>query len=142
MGMAAFGEPAHDLEFLLSENNHTGVSLNFKARREDLAASVQALYEKELLKLVEMCPHENLVFVYVHAATRAASIRLSRAVEPRSWACVCVPSVEFCYWWALMESGALNCLDSSGPPAVNGLQTLLQEVRPRSPRARQPRLRV
>ena len=32
MGMAAFGEPAHDLEFLLSENNHTGVNLNFKAR--------------------------------------------------------------------------------------------------------------
>ena len=63
MGMAAFGEPAHDLEFLLSENNHTGVSLNFKARREDLAASVQALYEKELLKLVEMCPHENLVLM-------------------------------------------------------------------------------
>ena len=52
-------------------------------------------------------PHENLVFIYVHAATRAASIRLSRAVEPRSWACVCVPSVEFCYWWALMESGEL-----------------------------------
>ena len=63
MGMAAFGEPAYDLEFLLSENNHTGVSLNFKARREDLAASVQALYEKELLKLVEMCPHENLVLM-------------------------------------------------------------------------------
>ena len=63
MGMAAFGEPIHDLEFLLSENNHTGVSLNFKARREDLAASVQALYEKELLKLVEMCPHENLVLM-------------------------------------------------------------------------------
>ena len=63
MGMAAFGEPIHDLEFLLFENNHTGVNLNFKARREDLAASVQALYEKELLKLVEMCPHENLVLM-------------------------------------------------------------------------------
>ena len=25
MGMAAFGEPIHDLEFLLFENNHTGV---------------------------------------------------------------------------------------------------------------------
>ena len=52
-------------------------------------------------------PHENLVFVYVHAAMRAASIRLSWAVEPRSWACVCVPSVEFCYWWPLMERGEL-----------------------------------
>ena len=52
-------------------------------------------------------PHENLVFVYVHAAMRAASIRLSWAVEPRSRACVCVPSVEFCYWWALMERGEL-----------------------------------
>ena len=51
-------------------------------------------------------PHENLVFVYVHAATRAASMRLSRAVEPRSWACVCVPSVEFCYWWACSTRGS------------------------------------
>ena len=63
MGMAAFGEPVHDLEFLLFENNHTGVSLNFKARREDLAASVQTLYEKELLKLVDMCPHKNLILM-------------------------------------------------------------------------------
>ena len=50
---------------------------------------------------------QNLLFVYVHAAMRAASIRLSWAVEPRSRACVCVPSVEFCYWWALMERGEL-----------------------------------
>ena len=44
---------------------------------------------------------QNLLFVYVHAAMRAASIRLSWAVEPRSRACVCVPSVEFCYWWVV-----------------------------------------
>ena len=63
MGMAAFGEPVHDLEFLLFKNNHAGVSLDFKTRREDLAASVQSLYERELLKLVDMCPHENLVLM-------------------------------------------------------------------------------
>ena len=63
MGMAAFGEPIHDLEPLLFKNNHAGVKLNFKARREDLAASIQDLYEKELLKLVDMCPHENLVIM-------------------------------------------------------------------------------
>jgi carbamoyltransferase len=64
MGMAAFGEPKHDLEDQLWKNNHRGVGDIFpKARPEDLAASVQSLYEKEFLKLVEMCPHENLVIM-------------------------------------------------------------------------------
>ena len=64
MGMAAFGEPKYDLEDQLWRNNHRGVGNLFpKARSEDLAASIQDLYERELLKLVEMCPHENLVIM-------------------------------------------------------------------------------
>ena len=64
MGMAAFGEPKYDLEDQLWRNNHRGVGDIFpKARSEDLAASIQDLYERELLKLVEMCPHENLVIM-------------------------------------------------------------------------------
>ena len=64
MGMAAFGEPKYDLEDQLWRNNHRGVGNIFpKARSEDLAASIQDLYERELLKLVEMCPHENLVIM-------------------------------------------------------------------------------
>jgi len=64
MGMAAFGEPIHNLEYQMLENNHKGcMDILPKARSEDLAASVQDLYERELLKLVEMCPHENLVIM-------------------------------------------------------------------------------
>jgi len=52
------------LEDQLWENNHRGVGNIFpKARPEDLAASIQDLYERELFKLVEMCPHENLVIM-------------------------------------------------------------------------------
>jgi len=64
MGMAAFGEPKYNLEDQLWRNNHRGVGDIFpKARSEDLAASIQDLYERELLKLVELCPHENLVIM-------------------------------------------------------------------------------
>ena len=64
MGMAAFGEPIYNLEDQLWENNHKGCGNIFpEAKPEDLAASVQDLYERELLKLVEMCPHENLVLM-------------------------------------------------------------------------------
>ena len=64
MGMSAFGDPKYDLENQLWENNHRGVGNIFPdARPEDLAASVQDLYERELLKLVELCPHENLVIM-------------------------------------------------------------------------------
>lgn len=64
MGMAAFGEPKYNLEDQLWRNNHRGVGDIFpKARSEDLAASIQDLYERELLKLVEICPHENLVIM-------------------------------------------------------------------------------
>lgn len=64
MGMAAFGEPKYDLEDQLWRNNHRGVGDIFpNARPEDLAASIQDLYERELLKLVELCPYENLVIM-------------------------------------------------------------------------------
>jgi carbamoyltransferase len=64
MGMAAYGEPCYDLSFLLEENLHLGCpDLLPNARNEDLAASVQALYEKKLLELVAMCPKENLVLM-------------------------------------------------------------------------------
>ena len=64
MGMAAFGEPRYDLDYLLWRNNHSGVGNICKdAYPEDLAASIQALYERELLKLVEMCPKENLIIM-------------------------------------------------------------------------------
>ena len=64
MGMAAFGEPIHDLTPLLEKNNHLGVGEIFPtARDEDLAASVQLVYETELLKLVEKCSHENLILM-------------------------------------------------------------------------------
>ena len=64
MGMAAFGEPKYDLEDQLWRNNHRGCDDIFpNALSEDLAASAQALYEKEFLKLVNMCPKENLVIM-------------------------------------------------------------------------------
>ena len=67
MGMAAFGEPTVDLEYLLWENNHFGIKkINLStgmAREENLAASVQALYEKKFLKLVDMCPKKNLIIM-------------------------------------------------------------------------------
>ena len=77
MGMAAFGEPKHDLSDLLWENNHRGVGDIYpKASNEDLAASIQALYERELLKLVELCPHENLVFMGGCALNCAANSKI------------------------------------------------------------------
>ena len=64
MGMSAFGEPKYDLSDLLWNNNHKGVGNIYpKAEASDLAASIQDLYERELLKLVELCPSENLVIM-------------------------------------------------------------------------------
>ena len=67
MGMAAYGEPKVDLDYLLWENNHFGISrIELPvglARKEDLAASVQALYEKKLLELVKKCPKKNLILM-------------------------------------------------------------------------------
>ena len=64
MGMAAYGEPIYDMEYLLQQNNHFGVGNIFpSAKNEDLAASVQTLYEKKLLELVAMCPKKNLIIM-------------------------------------------------------------------------------
>jgi carbamoyltransferase len=65
MGMAAYGEPILDLSYLLEENNHKGILKNHypTARKEDWAASVQTIYEQELLKLVDMCPKDNLIIM-------------------------------------------------------------------------------
>ena len=67
MGMAAFGEPSVDLEYLLWENNHFGIknvsTALSMASKEDIAASVQALYEKKFLELVDMCPKKNLIIM-------------------------------------------------------------------------------
>jgi carbamoyltransferase len=65
MGMAAYGEPIYDMSELLYRNNHKGIG-NYlpNARNEDLAASAQALYERELLKIIDKyCKHDNLVFM-------------------------------------------------------------------------------
>ena len=62
MGMAAFGEPIYDLEYLLYENNHKGVGrLLPTAHPRDLAASVQNLYETKFLQLLRYCKYSNLV---------------------------------------------------------------------------------
>ena len=77
MGMSAFGEPKYDLEDQLWENNHKGVGNIFpKASAEDLAASIQDLYERELLKLVELCPSENLVIMGGCALNCAANSKI------------------------------------------------------------------
>jgi carbamoyltransferase len=64
MGMAAYGHKTYNLEDLLEENNHWGVgNLLPDAKNEDLALSVQLLYESKLLELVKLCPKKNLVIM-------------------------------------------------------------------------------
>jgi carbamoyltransferase len=63
LGMAAYGEPIHDLERYLEQNNHFGITKELTGRKEDLAASVQALFEKKLLELVTMCPKKNIILM-------------------------------------------------------------------------------
>ena len=62
MGMAAYGEPIHNLEPYLEQNNHFGIN-KLTGRKEDLATSVQALFEKKLLELVDMCPKNNIILM-------------------------------------------------------------------------------
>ena len=63
MGLAAYGEPTIDFEYLLNENCHKGIRLP-PVRSEDIAASVQALYEKHLLILIDKyCKHKNLILM-------------------------------------------------------------------------------
>jgi len=62
MGMAAFGEPKYDLEYLLEQNNHRGVgNILPNARPEDLAASIQNLYETKLKELLRYTTKKNLI---------------------------------------------------------------------------------
>ena len=49
MGLAAYGEPTIDFEYLLEFNCHKGINLP-NAKPENIAASVQLFYEKQLLK--------------------------------------------------------------------------------------------
>jgi len=66
MGMAAYGVPKYTKEVkeLLNKNLHKGISKEWlpKANKYDLAASVQVVYEIELLHLVEKyCKKDNLI---------------------------------------------------------------------------------
>jgi carbamoyltransferase len=64
MAMAAHGEPIHNMEWLLQENNHKGIDSLFpSACSKDLAASVQQLYENKLLELVDLCPKKNIILM-------------------------------------------------------------------------------
>ena len=65
MGMAAYGEPKYDMSELLYRNNHKGIGNYLPgARHEDLAASAQALYERELLKIIDKhCKKPNLILM-------------------------------------------------------------------------------
>ena len=63
MGLAAYGEPIIDLEYLMNRNCHNGIERP-RGRAEDIAASVQALYEKHLLALIDKyCKHKNLILM-------------------------------------------------------------------------------
>lgn len=65
MGMAAYGEPIYDMSELLHRNNHKGIG-NYlpNAKNEDLAASAQVTFEKELLNIIDKyCKHPNLVYM-------------------------------------------------------------------------------
>ena len=52
-----------DLSYLLDKNCHRGIS-KMAWKPEDIAASVQKLYEDELLKIVKKhCHHKNLILM-------------------------------------------------------------------------------
>ena len=52
MGMAAYGEPVHALDYLLETNLHKGVRLD--GRPEDLAASAQDTLERKLIEVMQI----------------------------------------------------------------------------------------
>ncbi|MFJ4715412.1 carbamoyltransferase C-terminal domain-containing protein [Streptomyces sp. NPDC088785] len=77
MGMAAYGEPRYDLSPLLEQNLHLGCDDIYPdARNEDLAASVQLLFEEKLLELVRLCPKDNLVLMGGCALNCVANSRI------------------------------------------------------------------
>ena len=64
MGMAAYGHRTYNIEELLWQNNQWGVgNLLPNANNEDLALSIQILYERKFLQLVRMCPKKNLIIM-------------------------------------------------------------------------------
>ena len=52
MGMAAFGEPTVDLEYLFDQNLHLGIREVIQHDVRDIAASAQALAEKKILEVM------------------------------------------------------------------------------------------
>ena len=66
MGMAAYGNPIFEypLKELLHTNCHRGIGnwMPF-ARLEDIAASIQSLYEHKLAELIHLCPKKNLILM-------------------------------------------------------------------------------
>lgn len=63
MGLAAYGEPIVDFDYLLDINCHKGIHLP-KGSPEDIAASIQDFYERHLLKLIDRyCKHKNLILM-------------------------------------------------------------------------------
>lgn len=63
MGLAAFGEPTIDFGYLMDTNCHRGITLP-SGKPEDIAASIQAFYEKQLLSIVDKyCRHDNLILM-------------------------------------------------------------------------------
>ena len=63
MGLSAYGEPIVDFDYLLDINCHKGIHLP-KGSPEDIAASIQVFYERQLLKLIDRyCKHKNLILM-------------------------------------------------------------------------------
>jgi carbamoyltransferase len=63
MGLAAYGEPIVDFDYLLDTNCHKGIHLP-KGSAQDIAASIQVFYERQLLKLIDTyCKHDNLILM-------------------------------------------------------------------------------
>jgi len=85
MGMAAYGRPIHAQYIkthLLKRNNHQGVGQILEwAKHEDLAASVQYVYEKELTRIVRKhCRKTNLVLSGGCALNCVANSNLKRNI--------------------------------------------------------------
>lgn len=85
MGMAAYGKPIHSQYIkthLLKRNNHKGVGEILEwAKPEDLAASVQYVYEKELTRIVrKYCTKTNLVLSGGCALNCVANSNLKRNI--------------------------------------------------------------
>jgi len=77
MGLAAYGEPIVDFDYLLDINCHKGIQKP-KGTPEDIAASIQVFYERQLLKLIdEHCKHENLILMGGCALNCVANSKIS-----------------------------------------------------------------